>query len=140
MCGRMHYHSHWGKHHHHRKEAQKRWKHKFARWAYPPANVEELDDKYLISVYASGYQKADFQVKLRDDVLIVAVDLPGNDSENLFYNEQKGFKPGNFKKEFELNEKVNTEGITAKYEEGILEITLPKLEGFETVQKDIGVA
>ena len=48
--------------------------------------------------------------------------------------------PEYFVREFELSEKIDQDGISAKYEEGILKVTLPKLPGFETVRKDIGIA
>ena len=37
-------------------------KHMFANaWGYPPVNVEELDDRYEILLYAAGYAKSDFK-------------------------------------------------------------------------------
>lgn len=140
MCGRTAYHSHWGRHHRHRHGGGKHWKRKFAQWGYPPVNVEELDDHYRVTLYAAGYEKSDFQVKLQGDVLIIAVDKPENGSAPFMGWGRFEFQPGNFRKEFELNDKVDIDKISAKYEEGILTVTLPKREGFETVRKDIGIA
>ena len=136
----MQYHPHWEQRNAYQQEARKRWKQKFSNRGYPPANVEELNDKYLISIYAAGYKKSDFQVKVSDNVLTIRVDLPNSDPDSFGNRTYRGYKPGNFKKDFEMNEKVNIAGITAKYDAGILEVTLPKLEGFETNQQDIAVA
>ncbi|MBK8490396.1 MAG: Hsp20/alpha crystallin family protein [Saprospirales bacterium] len=141
MCYRTaHSHSHHGKHHS-GQHAGSHWKHQFAsQWGYPPVNVEERDDHYLVSVYAAGYVKSDFQVSLVDNNLVIAVHKPENESNTHFGRRPYQFKPGNFKKEFELNDKIDKEGISAKYEEGILKVTLPKLAGYETLRQDIGVA
>jgi HSP20 family protein len=136
----MQYHPHWEQRNQYRQEARKRWKQKFSNMGYPPANVEELNDHYLISIYAAGYQKSDFQVKVSDNILTVRVDIPKSEPDPFGYRGYRGFKPGNFRKEFELNEKVNIAEISAKYDAGILEITLPKLKGFETNQQEIAVA
>lgn len=143
MCNRAAYHSHCGKHHQHHSwhEAGRHWKNQFAaQWGYPPVHVEEQDDKYVISLYAAGYAKTDFQVALKDDILSISVDKPENEAAPSFERRRSEFRPGNFKREFRLNDKIDKEGISAKYEEGILAVTLPKLEGFETMRKDIGIA
>ncbi|MCB9283569.1 MAG: Hsp20/alpha crystallin family protein [Lewinellaceae bacterium] len=138
MCNHSAHHAHWG-HHHGGQHAGRHWKQQFAQWGYPPVNVEELDDQYQIAIYAAGYAKTDFQVKLEGDVLIISVDKPGNEQPPFYGPRRMQFKPGSFQKRFELNSKIDKEAIHAKYEEGILTVTLPKLEGFETIRKDIGI-
>jgi len=103
-------------------------------------NVEEMDDKYVVSLYAAGYVKTDFHVALKDDLLIVSADIPGAEDAPFFERRRPSFRPGSFRREFGLNDKIDREGISAKYEEGILEITLPKREGFETFRRDVGIA
>lgn len=123
MCHHSAYHPHWGRHHH----AGQHWKQGFGQWAYPPAAVEEQDDRYLIKLFAAGYAKSDFQVRIEGDLLLISAVKPDE-------------IPGSFQKRFALNDKIDTDAISAKYEEGILTLTLPKLAGFETVRKDIGIA
>ena len=48
-----------------------------------------------------------------------------------------GFK--SFKRSFTLNEKIDTENIIARYENGILMLTLPKKEISESGAKDITI-
>jgi HSP20 family protein len=45
-----------------------------------------------------------------------------------------------FKRNFTLNENINAEGITARYNDGILNVMLPKKEATEKTTKDITVA
>ena len=138
MCYKSGYHSHWGGHHHKhfRKQARKRWRQRMAAWWMPPVNIEEQDDHYTIYLYAAGYAKEDFQVRLEDDTLLIAVDK--GTSNDIKWRKQEFYAPG-FERYFELNDKVDREKISAKYEEGILKVTLPKLEGAQTVHQDIDI-
>ena len=136
MCYASAYHPKMGKYYH-KNYGRRAWKNKMiARFGYPPVNVEELDDHYEIKLFAAGYEKGDFQINLEDNFLTVSVNkFERNDFRRGFAN----FKPTNFERRFELNEKIDKDSISAKYVNGVLILTLQKLEGFETVRKDIEV-
>lgn len=135
MCYNAAHHPHWRKHRHH---AQRRHRRRMARWAYPPASVEELDDRYQILIYAAGYSKSDFQVGLEDDQLLIKVEKDvAQDTAD--HQRLRGYVPGSFERHFALNPKIDKEGISAQYEEGILKVTLPKREGTETFRQDIEI-
>lgn len=145
MCGRQAYHSgHWAKHHHYGKgyghPARKFWKKMARAFNYPPVNVQELDDRFELLVYAAGYNKSDFQLKLKDDLLIISAEKQKNDDGTATNWRRKEFYAGGFERQFELSEKIDKAGIAAKYTDGVLVVTLPKLEGFETKSQDIFVA
>ena len=139
MCRSAH-HSRRGRRHR-RHQAKKRWwKNKFMNaFGYPPSSVEEFDDRYEILFYAAGYTKEDFQVEIRDNTLIVTGKKVEAEVEDRFRQRPWNFKPGNFERRFELNEKIDKDAITAKYEEGILKVTLKKLAGSETFRQDIDI-
>ena len=148
MCHHKAYHSKWGRHHRH-KHGCGRGYHRYKKfmdsrfgmgWMYPPVNVKELDDRYELFVYAPGYAKEDFQVKLKDNTLIIAVDREGNEVVDSPNWRRKEFNPREFRRHFELNEKIDKAAISAQYNDGVLLVTLPKLEGFETSRQDIIVA
>ena len=108
-------------------------------WGYPPANVEELDNRYEIRIFAAGYEKSDFQVGLQDNDLLISVKKSYSEEEQATNERRRGFIPGNFERHFQLNEKIDKNGISAKYEAGILTVALPKREGFETIRQDIDI-
>ena len=127
---------------HHRKAkhyAKKYWRNQFMHYNYPAVNVEELDDRYEIYLFAAGYQKGDFEVATKDNTLIIGVDKSTDTNWDESNWRRQEFRPTNFERQFELNEKINKEAISAKYENGILQVTLPKLAGFETSRKDVQV-
>ena len=138
MCYKAAHSTHWGKHHP-RHHAKKRRRHHMGHWGYPPANVEELDDRYEIRIFAAGYEKSDFQVGLQDNDLLISVKKSYSEEEQATNERRRGFIPGNFERHFQLNEKIDKNGISAKYEAGILTVALPKREGFETIRQDIDI-
>ncbi len=127
---------------HRRHQSRKWWKQKFAAMhGFPPVNVEEKDDRYEIQLFAAGYAKGDFKISLEDHLLKVAATKTQQEtrSDEGFHWNQVNFKPGNFERYFELNDKINKEAISAKYEEGVLTVTLPKLEGEEVKRQEIKI-
>ncbi len=116
---------------------RKAWREKFrASFNIPPANVRELDDKYELYLFAPGLEKDDFTIALMDDVLTISVKEKKEAQENWKRQEysQKGFV-----RQFELNEKIDKANIAAKYENGVLILSLPKSEGLETKRQEITV-
>lgn len=128
-------HGHWGHH-----APWKKHRHHFRHHGhYPPVNVEELDDRYELLLYAPGLNKDDFQVLVKDDVLVIKAEEQGSDIVEELNWKRREFKASGFRRAFELNEKVDKEHITAEYKEGVLKVTLPKLPGFESKRYEVEV-
>ncbi|MCB0686273.1 MAG: Hsp20/alpha crystallin family protein [Saprospiraceae bacterium] len=131
-------HSHRRKHHHH--HPFKKFMHQMKTMAdTPPANVEELDDRYVLSIYAPGFKREDFEIKLKDDTLLIQGKTTQEELENNQRWRRKEFGPQSFERYFQLNEKIDKSAISAKYEDGILSVVLLKMEGFESVSQQIEV-
>ena len=117
---------------------RREWKEKFmSMTSQPPVNVKELDDKYELHLFAPGYEKKDLIITMVDRNLSISVEDKNEDQSSwrrVEYN-LKGFK-----RQFELNEKINTESIEAAYTNGVLIISLAKLEGFESSRQEIKVS
>jgi HSP20 family protein len=106
---------------------------------YPPVNITDKKTLYLVELSAPGYIKADFNIKLDNNILTVSTEQK---EEVLVENEKtirKEFGAKAFKRSFTLNEKIETEAIIARYENGILQIDLPKKESANATVKDINV-
>ena len=106
--------------------------------AKTPVNIRETADFYELFVFAPGLSKDAFNVTIADDVLIISA-VAGNDetaakSQWMHHEYQRG----GFERRFQLNNKIETEGITARYTDGVLELTLPKAPG--TSAQEIAVA
>ena len=111
-------------------------KEKFANvFSIPPANVRENDDSYELHIFAPGFEKKDFIIAVIDQQLSISVK---DKMEEESWKRQEFVQKG-FVRTFELNEAIDTAAIVAKYENGVLMLNLPKLEGFETNRQDIEV-
>ena len=133
MCYKSMHHPHWKKHY------AKHWRAHLKHGQIPPVNVKETDTNYQILVYAAGYQKADFQVSIEDETLVISVAKDAGVHLNKEEWRRQEFSAGAFERQFELNEKIDKSNVQAAYQEGVLTITLPKLPGFETIRQDIQI-
>lgn len=105
-----------------------------------PVNIHENDKGYDMQLVAPGLKKEDFKINLEKNVLSVSFEQKQEQKEegNKVLRSEYSFR--SFKRSFTLNDKINTAGISAKYEDGILNINLPKKETTETVAQEITVA
>ena len=94
----------------------------------PRVDVVENEKAYEIHVAVPGMNKEDFKLDLNDNYLTVS-------GERKFTKEQKDknyhsieTQYGTFSRSFALPENVDAQKINAKYNNGILEITVPKDE------------
>jgi HSP20 family protein len=93
----------------------------------PKVNIRETDDVFSIEVAAPGFDKKDFSVELDNNILTIEVKKEESKEENKYSHYE--FNYGSFKRSFTLpKDKVKESNIEAKYENGILNIALPKKE------------
>ena len=131
-----HFANKWGSHQEH--PFKKVWKEKMQQAPHNvPANVRELDDKFELHLIAPGFVKSDFQIAIVDKALSIYVEVKNETSETW---KRQEYSKKTFERKFELNDKIDKTAIVAKYENGILILSLPKLEGHETERQAIEIA
>ena len=107
----------------------------------PSINVIENDDAFQIEVAAPGLKKEDFRVEVDNGHLTISADRKSVDEtgeEGRFTRRE--FNYSSFRRSFHLDEKVNAEGISASYNDGILTIALPKVEASENGKTTIEIS
>lgn len=95
----------------------------------PAINVIENEKDYKVEVAAPGMNKEDFNIHLNENQeLVITVEKNSQDEQK---EEKKylrrEFSYTKFQQAFQLPDNVDKEKIGAKVENGVLEITLPKL-------------
>ena len=94
----------------------------------PPVNIRETNDEFFVEVAAPGAKKENFKIEFENNVLHLQLQKE-NQQEVVNHYHLKEFDYEAFQRSFHLPEnKVDIEKIWAKYEEGILQIVLPKKE------------
>jgi HSP20 family molecular chaperone IbpA len=95
-------------------------------WWRPDADTYETATTVEIVVDLAGVDDEDFEVQLFDDVVVVEGrrQLPVGDSAVRYH--VAGIRQGPFRVDLPLPAPVDTEGVQARHERGLLRITLPK--------------
>ncbi|MCO6476349.1 MAG: Hsp20/alpha crystallin family protein [Phaeodactylibacter sp.] len=93
----------------------------------PAVNVVENGGGFRIEVAAPGLDKEDFKVDVDKNVLSIEVNKEFKAAEGETYKRRE-FGYFEFKRSFQLPETVDSEGIDASYQNGILLVNLPKKE------------
>lgn len=108
--------------------------------AHAPVNIRETKDAYVLDVVAPGFEKGDFKINLDGQTLTISSEKK---SEQKVENEKqirREFSFRSFTRSFTLDENVDADKINAKYDNGVLKLTLPKKEAKQETAKEIIVA
>ena len=94
----------------------------------PAVNIKETDTSFEIELAAPGKKKEDFNIEIDHNVLTISSDEKTEKEETEGKYTRKEFSYSSFRRAFTLPETVNTENINATYENGVLQVALPKRE------------
>lgn len=105
---------------------------RFFRWGYgegvsgyyPPANIAENDDSYLVEARIPGLAKEDISVELEGRKLTIRGEHK-RDTANYSREERA---TGKFERSFTFKHAVAVDSIKAEVKDGILTVVLPKAE------------
>jgi len=96
----------------------------------PAINVKETNDNFEVEVAAPGMTKKDFKVELNGNMLTISSEKQNEwqENENERYTRHE-FSYQSFQRTFQLpKDVVDEDKIQAKYENGLLHLTIPKKE------------
>ena len=106
-----------------------------------PVNIRETDKTYELELSAPGLQKQDFKLNLEGDTLTISAEHT-EENRNEDKNEgwfRKEFKKGQFVRTFNLDDTVDPGKISARYQDGILYLSIPKKEHAQKVTRSIDI-
>ncbi len=107
-------------------------------WA-PALDVQEDKDNFVIRTELPGLKREDIEVSLHDGALIISGERKVEKvEEGVEIHRQERFY-GKFQRALTLPTPVAAEKITAQYKDGVLTVTLPKVEEAKPKQIDISV-
>lgn len=109
-------------------------------FGFPPVNIRENDDAYQLEIAAPGLEKTDFNMNLDKNILTISTEKKEENKEETPKFIRKEFSYKAFKRSFTIDEKIDAANISAKYENGILKVALPKKEEVKVAPKEITVS
>ena len=95
---------------------------------YPPVDILESKDSYLIRAELPGMRNEDLKTEVNEGILTLSgerkLEEPASGVE---YHRVERFT-GKFSRSFHVPQTVNPDGIKATYKDGILEVQVPKAD------------
>ncbi len=93
----------------------------------PATNIKKSGDRYEINMAVPGLKKDDFQIHLENNILSISYNPKeeGKEKDNNHKYLRREFAPESFKRQFTLPETTHTDNISARYENGILQVFVP---------------
>lgn len=95
---------------------------------YPAINIWEKDRTAIVTAEIPGIDPEKMEISVAGDVLTIAAtlaDVPLAEGE-VYLRQERGM--GSFKRNIQLPYPVNAQAVEAKYEKGVLIVTLPRIE------------
>ena len=117
-------------------------KNNYETFSIPAVNIFENFPNFVVELAVPGLNKEDFTIEVEEDTLKIAskkVEEKKEESTDSLYK-RKEFNYTNFKRSFKLPENIKTEDIQANYENGILRVTLPKMEEKKALKKMVEIS
>ena len=98
-----------------------------ARVFVPEADIYETAEALMVRMEMPGVDKGNVDISVEDDVLRVQgrIDFSKYEGMDPVYTE---YNVGNFARSFSLSREINQDKIDAEMEDGVLSVTLPKVE------------
>lgn len=100
-------------------------------------NIYRTENSYEMLVFAPGRIKEHFRLDVKGNQLTVSYTPPeGFPRPDWVLRE---YSRGGFERTFTLNDAIDTANITAKYVDGVLQVSMPVIPGKELVQHEITI-
>ena len=93
----------------------------------PAVDIFETEKEITLLADMPGAKADDLIIDLRDNTLTLTADITPDDDSNE-ENLLKEYETGRYYRQFTLGELINQENIDAKLNDGVLRLTLPKIE------------
>ena len=106
---------------------------------FPPVNISETKGNFELEFNVPGRNKEDFKITVDKNILTVSFDKKEETKDENKKQIKKEFTLQPFKRSFTLDEKVIADNIAAKYENGLLVLSIPKKEEVKAEAKQIAV-
>ena len=93
----------------------------------PSVNMKETPKEFLLEVAAPGLERKDFNIEVKNGTLCISAEKEEDKKEDNGYFRRE-YTYNSFSRSFTLPENVKKDKIDAKYDNGILKVSLPKIK------------
>jgi len=106
----------------------------------PAVDFAEHDKAYEVTAELPGLEASDIDVKFAHDMLTISGEKKEEKEEKKkdYYLSERRY--GSFQRSFQLPDGIDSNKIEAKFDKGVLKVTLPKTEKAQNHEKKIPIA
>jgi HSP20 family protein len=94
----------------------------------PATNVFETEKEFKIEMSLPGLKRKDVNLVYQNNLLTIKVEKETQEEKDSYKYAHREFGSFNFEKQYKLPKSIDTEKISAKFDNGILNVSLPKKE------------
>ncbi|MEZ4994509.1 MAG: Hsp20/alpha crystallin family protein [Saprospiraceae bacterium] len=94
----------------------------------PAVNIKDEKKNFEIEVAAPGLKKEDFKIRVENGMLFISAEREDTREETEAAYTRKEFSYHSFERSFALPENADPESISARYNDGILKLTVKKMK------------
>lgn len=106
---------------------------KTAAWS-PAAEIDEAADHFLVSLELPGLKREELSIEVTENQVVISGERKAPEKRGLYTERQFG----KFQRTFSLPGNVDSEKIEAHFENGVLNVRVPKVEAVKPRQIPIG--
>ncbi len=113
----------------------------YETFSIPAINIIENLPNFVVELAVPGLQKENFTIEAEEGTLKIAskkVEEKKEETDSRFKRREFNYK--SFERSFKLPENIKTEEVQANYENGILRVTLPKMEEKKALKKMVEIS
>lgn len=117
---------------------------KFKTFSTPAVNIIENLSNFVIELAAPGLKKEDFSIEIEQETLKISAkesseqDKKVENEDSLYQKREFNYKE--FTRSFRLPENIKSEDIEAAYTEGVLKVSLPKMEEKKALKRMVEIS
>jgi len=106
-----------------------------------PVNLWETDKTYELELVAPGLDKQDFQVNFTGGTLTISFEHKEEGTQRQDNQRwlRREYRKQSFTRSFNIDETVDVDRAAARYDNGVLHLTLPKKEHAQQVSRSISI-
>ena len=103
----------------------------------PKINVTETENSFNLEAETTGMEDKDINIEIHNGVLTIKGNTANNSDKEKENYHIREFTSQSFERNFRLSDRVDTEQVSAKIENGVLKVDLPKHEQVKPLKIEI---
>jgi len=104
------------------------------KYTYPAANIIKMDGQYQLTMAIPGVDKDDVTINIDKNRLTIKSEVEDNSEVKYKLRE---FNYAKFERAFTLSDDADIDNISAKFENGVLQVSIPTIEEAGPVKVEI---